>query len=459
MRKWILWIIVVSIMISMMIVCIEESGGSGGSGVASGILDDTFGNNGIVVHNNAAGGNSHDGGNSIYVDSTGKIYVTGASVNSSNNQDMVIWRYNSNGSLDNTFGNNGIVVHNNAAGGNSSDYGESIYVDSTGKIYVTGFSVNSSNNQDMVIWRYNSNGGLDNTFGNNGIVVHNNAAGGNSSDYGESIYVDSTGKIYVTGFSVNSSNNQDMVIWRYNSNGSLDNTFGNNGIVVHNNAAGGNSSDYGESIYVDSTGKIYVTGFSVNSSNNQDMVIWRYNEEGKLDKAFGEGGIVVHDNAAGGKGWDGGSSIYVDKEGRIYVTGYSRNSSGNDDMVIWRYNSNGTLDNSFDSDGIVVHNNAAGGNNDDVGNSIYVDSTGKIYVTGSSWNGRYDDDMVIWRYNSNGSLDTSFGNNGIVVHHNAAGGNIYDFGKSIYVDSTGKIYVTGWSWNRRNADMVIWKYK
>jgi hypothetical protein len=90
MRKWILWIIVVSIMISIMPGCIGESGGSGGSGVASGILDDTFGNNGIVVHHNAAGGNSHDGGYSIYVDSNGKIYVTGYSINSSGNADIVI---------------------------------------------------------------------------------------------------------------------------------------------------------------------------------------------------------------------------------------------------------------------------------------------------------------------------------------------------------------------------------
>jgi uncharacterized delta-60 repeat protein len=130
-------------------------------------------------------------------------------------------------------------------------------------------------------------------------------------------------------------------------------------------------------------------------------------------------------------------------------------------MVIWRYNSNGTLDSSFGNNGIVVYNNAAGGNGDDIGNSIYVDSTGKIYVTGSSKNSSGNDDMVIWRYNSNGSLDTSFGTKGkgIVINDNAAGGNSYDYGFSIFVDSTGKIYVTGYSYNGRNADMVIWRYK
>jgi hypothetical protein len=143
MRKWILWIIIVSIMISIITGCSIFGGssgssfggiggiGSGGSGYspAIGILDTSFNGTGFVVHNNAAGGNGFDYGNSIYVDNTGKIYVTGYSINSNGIYDMVIWRYNSNGILDTTFNGTGFVVHNNAAGGNSSDYGNSIYVD------------------------------------------------------------------------------------------------------------------------------------------------------------------------------------------------------------------------------------------------------------------------------------------------------------------------------------------
>jgi hypothetical protein len=104
MRKWILWIIVVSIMISMMTGFNKSSsnlignggfgrrGGPGGSGYspAIGVLDTSFNGTGIVVHDNAAGGNDFDFGSSIYVDSNGKIYVTGSSFNGSND-DMVIW--------------------------------------------------------------------------------------------------------------------------------------------------------------------------------------------------------------------------------------------------------------------------------------------------------------------------------------------------------------------------------
>ncbi|HDL20498.1 MAG TPA: hypothetical protein ENH30_04380, partial [Nitrospirae bacterium] len=139
---------------------------------------------------------------------------------------------------------------------------------------VTGYSENGSNN-DMVIWRYNANGTLDTTFGTNGIVVSDNAAGGHSYDYGNSITTDATGKILIAGSSENGSND-DMVIWRYNANGTLDTTFGTNGIVVSDNAAGGHGDDYGYSITTDATGKILVTGGSYNSSGNYDMVIWRY---------------------------------------------------------------------------------------------------------------------------------------------------------------------------------------
>jgi len=240
--------------------------------------------------------------------------------------------------------------------------------------------------------------------------------------------------------------------------GVLDTTFGGVGYVVYNGVAGRNAWDYGNSIYVDKEGKIYVTGSSSRSGSNTDMVIWRYNSNGSLDTSFNGTGFVVHNNAAGGNGNDIGASIYVDKEGKIYVTGHSWDGS-NYDMVIWRYNSNGSLDTSFNGTGIVDHHNAAGGDGWDEGNSIYVDKYGKIYVTGYSEKSNHNKDMVIWKYNSDGSLDTAFGGVGYVVHGNAAGGNLDDEGKSIYVDSIGRVYVTGYSWNDSNTDMVIWKYK
>ncbi len=421
----------------------------------SGTLDPTFGSNGIVFHNNATGGNWRDRGNSVITDRQGRILVTGFSRNSSGDRDMVIWRFNPDGTLDTSFGTNGVVVHHNAAGGNGHDTGFSIVLDSQGRILVTGYSENSSGNYDMVIWRFNSDGTLDNSFGTNGVVVYDNTASPGSYDTGYSLTLDSQERILVAGRS-----NGTMAIWRLNRDGTFDTTFDSDGIVLYDDI---NFLFQGNSITIDSQGRILVTGYRDDYNgligNGFDMIIWRYNSDGTLDTSFGTNGVVVHNNAAGGNGTDVGRSITLDSQGRILVTGYSENSSSNHDMVIWRFNSDGTLDTSFGTNGVVVHHNAAGGNEDDEGRSIIVDGQSRILVAGSSWNSGGNHDMVIWRFNSDGTLDTSFGTNGAVVHHNAAGGNRHDRGFSIVLDSQGRILVTGHSRNSSgDDDMVIWRF-
>ncbi len=421
----------------------------------SGSLDPTFDSNGtvpgIIVSNNAAGGYGGDSGWGITTDANGKILVTGRSWNGSN-WDMVIWRYNANGTPDTTFGTDGIVVSNGAAGGNGNDLGISITTDSNRKILVTGHSTNSAGNWDMVIWQYNANGTPDTTFGTDGIVVSNNAAGGNGNDDGISITTDSNGKILVTGESYNSSGNYGMVIWRYKADGTPDTTFDGDGIVVNNNAYGWVR---GYSITTDSNGKILVTGFSWNGwYGNVDMVIWRYNANGTLDTTFDTDGIVMSNSAAGGNGNDSGFSITIDANGKILVSGSSDNSSGNHDMVIWQYNANGTLDTTFGTDGIVVSNNAAGGNGNDWGFSITTDSNGKILVAGESYDSSDKYDTVTWRYKADGTPDIAFGTDGIVVSN----GGPYYWGNSITTDANGKILVAGVSYNGTDYDMAIWRY-
>ncbi len=458
MKRTLLLLTLKGIILSLVMVFIVSCnlfGIGGGSGIKTILLNrdiDQDGDNDVVsIFHNIAGGNQDDYGNSLHVDRRGKIYVTGYSYNGSN-YDMYVIRMNNDGSLDTSFGTNGKVVVNNIAGGNRYDAGCALYVDSNGKVYVTGESSNGRNS-DMYVIKINSDGSLDNLFGANGKVVLNNIAGGNGGDYGNSLYVDSNGKIYVTGSSSN-GRDYDMYVIRINSDGSLDNLFGTNGKVVVNNIAGGNGWDSGNSIYVDSNGKVYVTGYSSNGSN-EDMYVIKINSDGSLDNLFGANGKVVLNNIAGGNGGDYGNSLYVDRSGKIYVTGSS--SNGRDyDMYVIRINSDGSVDNTFGTNGKVVFNSIAEGNYLDFGKSIYVDSSGKIYVTGSSWKGS-SLDMYVIRLNSGGSLDNTFATNGKVVVNNIAGRNSSDSGKSIYVDRSGKIYITGYSSNRNNFDMYMIK--
>ena len=308
---------------------------------------------------------------------------------------MVIWRYHSNGSLDTTFNGTGYVIHDAAAGGSSSnDVAYAIALDSSGKILVAGESTGATTAQDMVIWRYNPDGSLDTTFNfPKGFVVYN----GTGANIGYGITIDASGKIFVAGYSYNSTNlNQDMTIWRYNPDGTLDTSFNTVGYVTHNNATGANDNDFGRGITIDSSGKVLVVGYSFNGANN-DMLIWRYNPDGTLDTSFNGVGYVVHNGAAGGSGVDEGRAIAIDSLGKILVVGYSFNGANND-MVIWRYNPDGMLDTSFNGTGYIVHHNAAGGNGSDYGYGIRIDSQGRILVVGSSFGNGTGDDMVIWRF-------------------------------------------------------------
>jgi uncharacterized delta-60 repeat protein len=189
-----------------------------------------------------------------------------------------------------------------------------------------------------------------------------------------------------------------MVLWRYNADGTLDPTLDGDGIVVHDNAAGGRDQDFGLALTIDAAGKIVVAGSSERGRGNFDMVLWRYNADGTLDPTLDGDGIVVHDNAAGGSTWDMGLALTIDAAGKIVVAGMSMNASGIFDMVLWRYNADGTLDPTWDGDGIVVHDNAAGGRYFDVGEALTIDAAGKIVVAGYSGNASGNDDMVLWRY-------------------------------------------------------------
>ena len=536
---------------------------------SDGTIDTTFGSGlGFVSHNNAAGGNGNEYVEDIAIDSSGRILVAGSSLASGGDYDMVIWRYNPSGSLDTTFGGTGFITYNNAAGGNGNDYAVGILVDSSGKIVAGGHSdrdPTSGVNYDIVIWRYNSDGTLDTTFNGNGIttydkiarrrwndyaraiavdssgkilvtghvrevsfekgiysrkiwqynpdgsldsiidtgdgygediildssgkilitgcsfawnvgdedmeikrynptgtldlsISHNNAAGGNGNDCGKAITIDSSERILVTGYSYNGAN-YDMVIWRYHSNGSLDTSFNGVGYVVHHNAAGGNGDDKGLDIAIDPSGKIVVVGYSKGTSGTYDMTIWRYNPDGTLDTSFGGGdGIVTQHNTAGGNGDEIGNALIIDPSGKILVTGYSQNIS-HLDMAIWRFHLDGSLDTSFNSPwGYALHNAAGGAIGNDVGNAITIGSSGRILVTGYSFNS-LNYDMVIWQYTAEGRLDTSFGSGkGYVVHNNAAGGNGNDFGEAITIDSQGRILVAGYS-KGQGYDMIVWRYK
>ncbi len=208
--------------------------------------------------------------------------------------------------------------------------------------------------------------------------------------------------------------------------GSLDNSFDVDGKVTTAISVG---DSRGNDIAVQSDGKIVVVG----DLNYSDFAIARYNEDGSLDNSFGTGGKTTI--SFGTNNDVVAKSVAIQPDGKIVVAGYAGNGI-NYDFAVVRLNGNGSLDAAFDSDGIAT--SAIGISNDEA-YGVSVQDDGKILIAGSSIIDSHSE-FAILRYNSDGSLDTSFDTDGKVTTSFGAGSSD---GKSVTLQADGKILVSG----------------
>ncbi len=243
-----------------------------------GTFDSTFDNDGILTTNLIPG--SFEEGVDFAIQPDGKIVVLGSS-RTNNNQDFVVGRFNPNGSLDTTFSDDGSAVFNisNSTANGFDDKPNSVSLQLDGKIVVGG-NGNTANNP--IIFRLNPNGTLDTSFGGNGIIF--GAAGMGSA----SVKVQWDEKIVVGG---NTIFPFDFFVTRYNSNGTPDVSFDGDGTVTTNLPPSGASDDFAREMILQSDGKIIVAGYT--SNTNANFAIVRYNADGSLDSSWGNAGRVM----------------------------------------------------------------------------------------------------------------------------------------------------------------------
>ena len=363
----------------------------------NGNLDNSFGIGGIVYTIIGHASNA----SSIAIQGDGKIIIVGTTqpmAYTHTSSDIALVRYTTNGVIDTSFNNDGIVITNIGIR-YYNDIGYTTTIQGDGKILVVGYS-----GYDIALVRYTNHGGLDTTFGNRGIVTTVIR-----SNIGDPLVIQqSDGKILVAG-----STSTTLVIFRYNTNGSLDSTFGNKGNV---NTSFLNSSLNISAIVIQSDSKILVAGSTWNGA--QSFILIRYTSNGSLDNSFGDNGIVATDNG-------GTNALTIQSDGKIVIAGFYLKTNSERNFALARYNTNGSLDNTFGNFGIVTT---------DLGRSqamsIAIQSDGSILVAGSS-----DTAFALVQYTANGSLDITFGNNGIVTTHNCP--------NTLTIQKDGKILVVG----------------
>jgi uncharacterized delta-60 repeat protein len=359
----------------------------------------------------------------MVVQDDGKILVAGFSNNGSNN-DFALTRYNTDGTLDTSFGGGDGIVTTPMGSSNDAAYGITLQPD--GKILLAGYSFNGAYSE-FALARYDTDGTLDTSFSDDGKLTVNI---GTYNDYGYSVTVQPDGKILLAGQS--DSTTSDFALLRYKIDGSPDTSFGGGDGIVTTDIL--SASDSANSVTLQADGKILVSGKS-----NNDFAVVRYDIDGSLDFSFGGGdGIVVTDIDGG---TDDGKSLTLQPDGKILVAGQSHNGS-DFDFALVRYKADGTLDTSFSTDGKLTIDF---GLDNDYAYSVTVQADGKILLAGSS-----NDNFALIRCDADGILDTSFNGTGKLITD--VGSN--DTGYSVTVQADGKILVAGTSGN----DFALLRY-
>lgn len=283
-----------------------------------------------------------------------------------------------------------------------------------------------------------ASGSLDSTLGSSGKTTTDI---GGTSDVAYAVAIQADGKIVLAGRTVVNGSN-DFALVRYNANGTLDTTFDVDGKVTTPILAG----DVARAVKLQPDGKIIAAGSSYNGTN-WDFSVVRYNSNGSLDPTFDGDGIVTTHIFSGD---DQAYSVAIQADGKIVVAGYVFNDTNNDFAVV-RYNSDGSLDYTFDGDGRAI-TPVLGFN--DAAFSVAIQPDGKIVAVGSLNNGS-NGDIALVRYNPNGSLDTTFDGDGkIVTSIGAANEEAW----AVALQPDGKIVVAGYSNNGTNDDVALVRY-
>lgn len=424
----------ISASLFVMGVCCMAPAYAGGA-PAAGSLDLTFNINGIVTTDL---GYVYDSASTVAIQSDGKIvvagtkgiyvpynpaqYVPGAS-------DFALARYNTDGSLDSSFGTGGKVFTDL---GSPVDGISDITIQSDGKIVVAGATAIMSCTgcyplTRIAVVRYNANGSLDTSFGIKGIVITAISDRSNAT----SIALQTDGKIVVGGISSIDGPypTSTGAILRYHSNGTLDSTFGVNGVSAINLSA--HFDDLGNDfrafnitdLALQTDGKIVAAGWATTvylsvPGYNEAFVAVRYNANGTLDTSFNSTGVAITRLSTGSYTTDQADNVVIQSDGKI-VLGGTAGVYHAARFALVRYNANGGLDATFGSGGktttaLGIKGAYAGG--------LKLQSDGKIVLGGTAYEevrvsgvvGTYPH-FAIARYTTNGTLDNRFGSQGKVL--------------------------------------------
>jgi gliding motility-associated-like protein len=437
------------------------------------------------------GGSFHDGFRSICADNQGNIIITGytySTVFPNYNLTGAYWQpVFAGGSTDIIllkFNSQSIRQWVTFYGGINKEYGNSTCVDNQDNIYITGETQSQNFPTQQLTGAYWQaiNGGSNDAFilkfNNLGVRKWATYYGGNDVDCVTSICLDSHDNLFVTGYTTSANFPTQQLsgaYWQTTNGGGEDVfilKFNNMGIRQWATFYGGNGGDKGFSIYQDSQDNIYITGNTSSANFPAQQLIgayWQATHGGYVDAfilKFNNIGVRQWATYYGGNSVDHGTSLCIDTQDNIYITGETQSQNFPTQQLTgayWQAINGGTTDIfilKFDNMGVRQWATYYGGNSQDQNTSICLDGQDNLYVTGITLSTNFPIQQLIgeyWQPNIAGiSADAfilKFSNSGVRQWSSFYGTNSFDFGTGLCADYQNNIYFIG-EWQNSGAYTV-----
>ncbi len=365
------------------------------------------------------------------VESDGSIVSVGTTLTGSGSE-FTVTKVTDGGQPDSTFGTGGQeTIADDPDNGPVNESGTGVAIQPDGKIIVAGYEEGLSGLTVFAVLRLLPDGSLDSSFGSDGLVTVPFSA----TAQAEAVALQPDGKILVAGdYSLNQG---DMVVVRLTTGGSLDPSFGTGGEQTV--SFGASSLDVAQALAIQPDGKIVLAGEHRTDTTTQAFALARLDTNGSLDTSFGTGGMQAYTALGLGVA----NAVAVQGDGKIVMAG-----QGEEGFVVARVSSTGTLDQSFGQAGsvTVATSDSEYGFKDEGANALAIESDGKILVAGSL--GDPTTDFSVTRIDTDGTLDPTFADAGIQSFlFNQRWGSGVDLGdaNAMALTPDGKVVVAGFT--------------
>jgi hypothetical protein len=422
------------------------------------------------------GGSGWEESRSLAVDSSGNVFITGWT--KSNNFSTTTGAYDTSYNFDKDvfvakFNNNlSTLLASTYLGGRDDDQGNSLGIDSSGNVFITGFTFSTDFPTIAGAYDTTYNGDFRDVFvakfnNNLSTLLASTYLGGSGYEEGKSLAIDSSGNVFITGYT--QSNNFPTTTGAYNTshNNLLDvfvAKFNNDlSTLLASTYLGGSYSDVGNSLAMDSSGNVFITGYTTSnkfpttegaydtsyngSFNTNDVFVAKFNNDLST---------LLASTYLGGSYSDAGYSLAMDSSGNIFITGFTDsnnfpttagaydttyNGTGDEDVFVAKFN------NSLST---LLASTYLGGSYSDAGDSLAVDSSGNVFITGFTWSKNFPTTAGAYDTDHNGGdwdvFVAKFNNNlSSLLASTYLGGYHLDHGYSLAMDSSGNVFITGYT--------------